>query len=290
MTKSMLVQSPEGQECVRGIHFQAMQGLQMYPTISRYVHNKKWADGFLGQMLAHHGTVEELAYPDLYASVLFAIQGIPSSFPEDYLERTETGLRFLLSHAKGQNKWDLMGRLRDTNKRSQTCSSVFEIMLAWALVSEFGESQVRPYPPVGDGSLRTMDFSVDSGGLTILIEATCLVKDSLSASGLGGIPVGAHAGADRIVAAIRSKASQRSTRSPFIVCLNQLTGLPFLRDALASVDKAINLEPDSNLVAVGYFDHDYFRKFTFSATKLARFGLSDEQMCSIERAFARLRS
>ena len=198
------VQSIEGQNSIRHLHAHHMETLNSYPTIKSQVHTDKWAAGFLNSLLASSGTVSDLAYPDLYGAIWHIERGF---LPTDYLDRAEKGLAFLVKKARKRNLQDLIGNLRD----SVTCAGVFEVMLAWALVSEFGESNTVPYPQVAAKSQKTADFGIHTGNRRIVVEAVCLVKDRLLGGRAGGtFATGHNVEADRFI-----KTCQNPPSSPF---------------------------------------------------------------------------
>lgn len=261
------MQSREGQERVREAHERRMKALDQYPTIRKHVHDDKWAEEHLGNLLSSDGMTHMTGGPELYMAPDLIELG---TYPADYLERAEKGVAFLVAHARKENRNDLIGRLQDGGAPT----AVFEVMLAYALVEQFGEGAVEAYPRVARDSRKNVEFGVTRGESTILLEAVTLCDRKKVAEGWGRCLaegqlsywywVDSDAEIQRFIQAYADKASQRQVLNALVVCLNQLStavdpddGRRALEHVLQSTD-----EPHkSMLVAVAYFTHGHFQGF-----------------------------
>jgi hypothetical protein len=288
------VQSEEGQRRILVNHERRMKALDAYPTIRTHVHNDKWAKKHLEAMLSSSGMTNMLGGPELYMMPDFVAARMR---PADYLERAETGLAFLVNHARGQSLTDLIGKLQDGGSPT----AVFEVMLAYALVEQFGETAVEAYPRVPRESRKNVDLGVTRGGSTILMEAVSLfdrkeVSDEWNRCLAEGrlsywYWVNTDCEIRRFIRQYTDKASQREVRHPLVVCLNQLSmaldpddGRRALEHVLESMD-----EPDkSMLVAVAYFTHGHFQGFHVFESQVKKLNVDPALLDGIRQAMERL--
>jgi hypothetical protein len=257
----MLVQSPEGQRRVRCLHEHFMGVLGHYPAISRHVFDQEWADSFLREMLASAGNVESLGYPELYG-VIHHVEFDSRMFPPQFHERSDQGLSFILGKARKQNRTDLVGNLRS----GISCSAVFELLLAWALTTEFGASAIEPYPLIDPPKKSTVDFALRCDGFQLFFEAVCLIKDRV----LGGprpttIVTGHRVEANRFLQTCKDKALQRTTSAPLVLCVNQIPPFPLedvAKECIQELVHWLNDTDGSKVAAVARFHGYYLRELS----------------------------
>lgn len=288
------VQSPEGQKRVREAHARRMKALGAYPAIRKYVHNDKWAKKHLEAMLSSNGMTNMVGGPELYMMPDFIAARLR---PADYLERAEKGLAFLVKHSRGQNLTDLIGRLQDGGSPT----AVFEVMLAYALVEQFGETAVEAYPRVPRESRKNVDFGVTRGGSTILLEAGTLCDRQEVAEAWGRCLaegrlsywywVNSEAEIQRFKRQYTDKASQREVPHPLVVCLNQLSTAVDPdegRRALEHVLESMGEPGKSMLAAVAYFTHGHFQGFHVFESQVEKLKVDRNLLDAIRQAMERL--
>ncbi len=223
------IQSAEGQDYIRKEYARRMGILNGYPTIRGYVHNDNWAAKYLADTLAKDGDVLELGYPDLYITPDFERTHIR---PEGYMAKAESGLRFLIEKAPKQNRNDLIGNLQ----KGYSTAAAFEVVLAHALVTTFGEAAVEPYPAIAQGSKKNVEFGVDTNGVRVYFEATVLLDDQSEAASKAFcirertpfpiMPLKGDEGGRRLLRKCQGKAMQREQNCPLVLCVNQSSTLP----------------------------------------------------------------
>jgi hypothetical protein len=183
----------------------------------------------LKQCLSDGGTLATLSYPSFYVDRRDLETGL---YPKDYLKRADIGLRFVVASARKANRNDLIGNLL----RGVSAAGEFEVMLAWALSTYFGEDAVDPYPRISDGSSKTVEFAVSRDGKRLLIEAMILQDDRASGSEkqyciAQGVPAyiretSGDQDAARLLRACYDKVHQRAVAEPLFLCVNQCTPWP----------------------------------------------------------------
>lgn len=288
---TVLVQSPEGQERVREIHARCMKALDAYPTIRKHVHHDKWGKEFLKKQLASTCTIGSLGYPELFWASEVMATGV---WPSDYLERAEKGLEFIVQKARKLNRTDLLGNLQ---KCPQSSSEVFEIMLAWSLVQQFGEDDVEPYPYIAPGSKQTVDFAVKKNGATILIEAVILLEPR---NGVGikscGQPVDTFAvsplaGKYRLLETCSEKAMQRRVSHPLILAVNQIALQPWPDIGIEAIGELVGWSvrtDESMLVAAAYFTQGHCQSYQVAESRAAKLGTNRDLIAEVYLAASRL--
>jgi len=280
--------SKEEHEALPTSHHRRMKALDGYPAI-RKVFDDSWAGDFLKELIESDTPVENLGYPGIYLAPDF----IPAGFyPSDYLDRAEHGLRFILDNARKRNRTDLIGNLR-----TGSSAAVFEVMLASALASRFGEGTVETYPLISAGSTQTVDFGVDIKGALILIEAITIFDDqktSESKAAVGsryGVSVVMHPTTDRyaerVYRILADKVSQRPVNQPLVLCANQYAYPPGPDEGAEAVGRLVGrsmLDDSSQLVAVAYFWNDWLATFQTVENRAVKLGVLFEALSQIRVA------
>lgn len=287
----VLVQSPEGQERVREIHARCMKALDAYPTIRKHVHHDKWGKEFLKNQLASTCRIDRLGYPELFWASEVMAAGV---WPADYLERAEKGLEFIVQKARKLNRNDLLGNLRE----GVSAAGVFEIMLAWSLVQQFGEDGVEPYPYIAPGSKQTVDFAVKKNGATILIEAVILLEPCNGGLGIKsfGQPVDTFAvspvaGKWRLFEDCSKKATQRRVSHPLILAVNQIALQPWTDVGVEAIGNLVGWSvrtDESMLVAAAYFTQGHCQSYQVAESRAAKLGASRDLITEVYLAASRL--
>jgi hypothetical protein len=150
--------------------------------------------------------------------------------------------------------------------RGVSAAAEFEVMLAWALSTHFGDDSVEPYPRIGDNDSKTVDFAVLRNGKRLLIEAMILLDDRASAQQRQlciehGIPGTVQWGndekdAERLLKACHAKVHQRELREPLFLCVNQWASWPDPPTGAEVVGRLLASEiwaRDSTFVGMAYF-------------------------------------
>lgn len=290
----VLIQSAEGQRWIRERHERVMRYLDGFPTLRKHVLDDKWAAGFLQGWLRREGNLASFCYPSFYLEPDQLKLGI---VPEDYLERAETGVRLIVDKAPKRNRNDLIGNLR----AGVSASAELEVMLAWALVSQFGTDIVEPYPKVSPESGRTIDFAVVRSGKRTLIEATILLDDR--DSGLQkqfciehGVPGTAEFRDDeadkrRLFKACHDKVHQRDITEPLVLCVNQLATWPDPAAGAEVMGRLVASEiwsRDSMMVGVAYFYSGHLVSTSFAEPRARAMGADQDVLSGIRSALCRL--
>ncbi len=267
------IQSPEGQAWIREKHARVIATLDAYPTLRGELWPDAEFDRVLQRLLAGTGSLATLGYPAFYIEAdMLGGFGIPS----DYLKRADEGLDFLVRRAPRRNIQDLIGNLRS----GVPAAGIFEVMLAWALVSHFGEGNVEPYPKIAPDSRKTMDFAVTRDGRRVLLEAMILLDDrdwgaSKQFAIEHGMPCTVGFGGDeaemhRLFKACQDKIRQRDVHDPFLLCVNQLANWPRPDNGADVVGKLVasaTWSRDSMLVGIAYFCSDHLVCTSFAEAR-----------------------
>jgi len=292
--KPVEIQSAAGQARIREKHRKCMAALNQYPTIRKHVHDNEWAEDFLQRILSQRGEITKLnidpGYPDLYLA-----PGLEECrlLRRGFMSKMESGLEFLRREAPRRNWKDLVGNLRKGNSVPAT----FEILLACALVSAFGEEHVQAYPRVSDGSAKNVEFATVISGKRLLFEATMLVdsrSDSMTTEFCiaNRLPfpirfVPPREGVDRFVRKCQEKALERDLRDPLVLCINQVSRFPGPEDGSQGVRRLVGWASSTTgcmMVAIAHFWRDCLQRVVRIPETTRRLNVQPEVLAEVERA------
>jgi len=288
------IQSPEGQRYLRERHAAVMQHIELYPTLRKHLFTDAWAKDFVKRWLADPRTLANFCYPCFYLEPLQLQIGI---WPNDYLARADSGLRFLIENARAANRKDLLGNLLS----GVSASAEFEVMLAWALSAHFGDQAVEPYPRISPNDTKTVDFAVVRNAKRLLIEATILLDDRQSAQEMQccmehGLPGTFHFRSDeedalRLLKACHAKVHQRSLQEPLFLCINQCASWPDPATGAEVVGRLLAREiwaRDSTFVGMAYFYASHLVATGFAEPRALATGTDSALLSEVRSALCRL--
>ena len=183
--------------------------------------------------------------------------------PKEYFERFEKGLKFLCENSQGENKKDFLGNLRSGSQ-----AAVFEVMLAWTLVEEFGANNIKPYPRI-NSTKNTLDFAIINDQIKVNIEATTLFDDKNTSDykqycrqrSIQMYPEMSNNQKDinRLYKKCHDKITQRKTAEPLVLCINQYAAWPDPASGAEAIGKLIAhaiRDQKTTLIGIAYFYHD----------------------------------
>ncbi len=288
--KPIKIQSPEGQQSIIEQHERAVRVLRDYPNIWKYLYGATWAQNTLNKLLRSQGNVSD-AGRDCYLPVYFFALCVNDKKYRICLDRVERVLEVIFrKKVRKKNRNDLIGGLRSCGE-----SHVFEVMLAWSLLEEFGESNVDFYPTVKNQ--QTIDFAVNCNFKKLLVEATVLYEDRRSnEESLGKLQERFYAitqpppicyQTHRLIRAIEQKVTQRSVTEPFLLCMNQCCLWPSTEDAKSAIKEFIgaNFNKIPQLIGIAYLWKNRFVRLLESKCNMNKIGLSDTELDRFRSAF-----
>lgn len=288
------IQSPEGQRYLRERHVAVMKHVEEFPTLREHVFTDKWAKRFLEHWLSQTGTLASFCYPCFYIEPYELEIGI---LPKDYLQRADAGLRFLVNKAPAENRKDLIGNLLS----GVSASAEFEVMLAWALSSHFGEHVVEPYPRSSASGKKTIDFGLLREDKRLLVEATILLDDRASGQekqyciehGIAGTTGYRNDEQDavRLLKACHEKVHQRELREPLFLCVNQCASWPDPATGAEVMGRLLAREiwaRDSTFVGIAYFYSGHLVATGFAEPRARAAGADLTLLSEIRSALCRL--
>ncbi len=271
-----------------------MEHMNAYSTLRAHLFTDKWADDFLEKRLAGTGPLASSCHPSFYMEPWELETGI---YPRDYLKRADVGLRFIVAKARRANRNDLIGNLL----RAVSASAEFEVMLAWALSSHFGDDFVEPYPRISDNASKTVEFAVLRNGKRVLIEGMILLDDRASAQEKQfciehGIPGTVHWGngeqdANRLLKACHDKVHQRELTEPLFLCVNQLASWPDSATGAEVVGRLLAREiwaRESTFVGMAYFYKSHLVATGFAEPRALATGTEMALLSEVRSALCRL--
>jgi len=266
-----------------------MQHLDAYPTLRQRVFTDQWAKDFLNTSLAETGTLANLIYPGLYLVPFY-----DGYWPPDYLTRAEAGLKFLVKKAASENLSDLIGNLR----KGQGDSAEFELMLAWALSTHFGDQNVVAYPRISRSGKSTADFALVRGGNHLLVEATILFDDEASAKetlyclehGITcppGITRNAKWDAERLLKKCSGKIHEKGCQESLFLCIDQQAWWPERAIGAEVVGQLLaseTLQTDSPFVGMAYFYMNRLFTTVFAEARAQALGADPDLLTELRSA------
>lgn len=288
------IQSPEGQRWLRERHQAVMDHVTAYPTLRKHLLTDEWAREFLNKWLADTRTLASFSHPSFYMEPWELETGI---CPRDYLKRADAGLGFIVAKARKANRNDLIGNLL----RGVSAAAEFEVMLAWALSSHFGDDGVEPYPRIGATNSKTVEFAICRGGKCLLIEAMILLDDSTSGQEKQfciehGIPgtfkwANGEQDAHRLLKACHDKVHQRELTDPLFLCVNQWASWPDPATGAEVVGRLLASEiwaRDSTFVGMAYFYASHLVASGFAEARALATGANLALLSEVRSALCRL--
>ena len=290
------IQSPEGQQFIREQHENIMTHLTGYVHLMKHLFTDKWKEEFLRTRLSKEGPLSSLLRPPFYLSQE-EVNGV--IWHKDYLKRADEAIDFISRKACKENQNDLFGNLQ----KCQSVAAAFEVMLAWALLNNFGEDNVELYPRINENSKETIDFAVKNNSSRVFIEAmvssddsetTCIKQHCLN-NGCYPIPfsnVAEHHGVERFKRSCNDKIHQRNLNSPLILCVNQIAIFPFPNDGIEVVGNLLGqelLDSHSKLIGIAYFINLNLVSTGFIESRIKSLEVSDKLVSDVRFAFTKLR-
>lgn len=209
------------------------------------------------------------------------------------LDILEIGLDFAINHTHGQARSDFLGRLRDV----ESVGTVFELAMIGALVVEFGEDYVEPYPRLEQKQRSEARLSVEEKEL--YLEASVLNYSDAdneifeNARQQGGVAVGTlpGTGEGRIVQKIDEKMKRYKIGLPNLLILSQDSCLPLKECAIEAIEEVLRTKgaypPLCHFAGIFYFDR--FNFIIYIENENCEMRLSSTIINSIEKAFDKMR-
>jgi len=206
----------------------------------------------------------------------------------------EAGLKFTMSHARGQSRSDFIGRLQDC----KSVGGVFELAILGALASKFNEDKLKPFPDLGKG--QHADAVLKLGKREVYFECSVLnfsdadietfelakLRDGVSITWLKGT------GEGRLIQKIEEKFTRYKKGATNVLLLSQYSCLPFERNGLNVLKEYLQVNggtPPVNCYA-GVFYFDRFKCLTWIHNKScpSEYAISLEESLLLSSAFEKM--
>jgi len=258
-------------------HQIALDYIKKHPIFKK-IYTNKLLDDFAKRWSQAHPS-----FPELYCAI---IEGTRFN-----LETFEVGFKCVYQNIQGQPKSDCMTKLRDTN----IVGTVFEITCIGALILEFGEKSIKPYPQFPNG--QRADVLLDVEGHSIYFEASVLsfsdkdrqsIEEANRNNGISSafwIPTGEG----RVITKFEEKIQRYHQKLPNIFLLSQYSCLPSEESGISAIKDYLNhygiKDPTQNYSGVFYFDRFYCLEWIQNAGCKTEIKIDDKIVSKLKNAF-----
>jgi hypothetical protein len=224
-------------------------------------------------------------FPELYCAIA---EGTRCN-----LKAFEVGLKWVDQNTHGQPRSDFIAKLRGTH-----IGTVFEITCMGALILEFGEKSIKPYPKFPNG--QRGEVLLDVEGLSIYFEASVLsfsdrdrqsIEEANRNNGISGC-FWTPSGEGRVIIKFEEKIQRYHKTLPNIFLLSQYSCLPSESSGISVIKDYLNhngmKEPTRNYSGVFYFDRFYCLEWIQNVGCKTEIKIDDRIVSKLKNAFEKM--